>query len=59
MSEKTQDKDKKVSKNITIRPSVIKTAINKAKLAAKKAGVKKVNFSQFIEIAINDYNAEY
>lgn len=50
--------DKKVNKNITIRPSVIKTANFKAKLAARKVGVKKVNFSQFIEIAINDYNAE-
>lgn len=58
MNEKTEDKDKKVNKNITIRPSVIRTAMNKAKQAAKKAGVKKVNFSQFIEIAINDYSGE-
>jgi hypothetical protein len=58
MKGKIKENDEKVNKNISIRPSVIKTAEEKASLVAEKMGLKELNFSQFIEIAINDYNAE-
>jgi hypothetical protein len=58
MKPKKEEKDEKRNRNISIRPSVVKTAEEKAKKVANKIGVKEINFSQFIEIAINDYNAE-
>lgn len=58
MKVKTKEKDAKINKNVSIRPSVIKTAEIKCDKLAKKWGIKEVNFSVFIEIAINDYNAE-
>lgn len=58
MKAKTKEKDEKRNKNISIRPSVVKTAEDKANRVAKKIGVKEINFSQFIEIAINDYHAD-
>lgn len=58
MKVKTKEKDAKINKNVSIRPSVIKTAEIKSEKLAKKWGLKEVNFSQFIEIAINDYHAE-
>jgi hypothetical protein len=50
--------DNKKPRNISIRPSVIETAEKKAKKVAKKLKLPKVSLSSFIEIAINDYNAE-
>jgi hypothetical protein len=58
MKQKTKEKDEKINKNISIRPSVVETAEKKASRVAQKLGIKEINFSQFIEIAINDYNAE-
>ena len=53
-----KEKDTKKRTNIMIRPSVKTTAKKKAVKVAKKLELEAVSLSQFIEIAINDYNAE-
>jgi hypothetical protein len=55
MSKKNDDAKERI--NIMLRPSVKKTAKKKAKKVAKKEK-KEISLSGFIEIAINDYNAE-
>lgn len=52
-----KEKDITEPTNISMRPSVKKTANQKAKKVAKKRKLPKLSLSSFIEIAINDYNA--
>ena len=53
-----KSKEIKERTNVMLYPSVKEKAKKKAIKVAKKEGLKEVSFSRFIEIAINDYNAE-